>query len=77
VIKNLVGALNKEGYDVNYTVDPKDGGNGEYYVYIVNSDGSKKIVFSNNKNLHGSQGALIGSSIRSSNVTEVVKKIIA
>jgi hypothetical protein len=76
VVKILVGALNNEGYDVNYTVEPKSGGKGEYYIYKVNSDETKKIVFSNNRNLHASQGAFIGSSIRTTNVNEVVKNIL-
>ena len=77
VVKILVGALNNEGYDVDYTVEPLSGGNGEYYVYKINTDGTKKIIFSNNRNLHSSQGAVIGYSIKSNNVNEVVKKLVS
>ncbi len=77
IVKLLVTELNKEGYDVNYTIEPLNGGNGEYYIYKVSDDGTKNIVFSNNKNLHGSKGALIGGGIRSSNVQDIVKKIIS
>ncbi len=77
VVKTLVGALNNEGYDVDYTVEPLNGGNGEYYVYKIIEDGTKKIVFSNNRNLHSSLGAVIGYSIKSKNVNEVVQKIVS
>ncbi len=74
VISRLVGALNKKGYDVVYTIEALDGGNGEYFVYQV-INGEKKIIFSNvaedEKN-----GAVIAGEIKLSNVDNIIKKII-
>jgi hypothetical protein len=52
------------------------GGNGEFYVFQI-KDNEKSIVFSNNKKLHESKNAVIGGKINSSNVKEIVNKIIA
>jgi hypothetical protein len=61
---------------VNYTLEPKAGGNGEFFVYKISS-GESKIVFSNNKGLHESKGAEIGSGISAKNVGKIVEKILA
>ncbi len=75
VVSQLVKSLNNKGYNVKYTLEPKNGGNGEFYVYKV-EDGQSTIVFSNNKKLHESSGAVIGGKITSSNVEAIVIKIV-
>jgi len=68
--------LNDKGYDVNYTFEPSKL-NSELSVYTLGDDRTKKIVFSNNKNLHGPYGAVIGYSIKPKIVEDIVKKIIS
>lgn len=75
VVSQLVKKLNEKGYDVKYTLEPKDGGNGEFYVYKI-ENGKSTIVFSNNKKLHESSGAVIGGKINASNIEAIVTKIV-
>ncbi len=69
-VLSLIKELNNTGYDVDYVLEPMQGGNGEYYVYI--DKGQRTIVFSNNKS---HTGAVYGGSINSSNVKNIVTKI--
>lgn len=62
------------GITVNYTITPVTGGKNEYYIYQI-LDGEKKIIFSNNKELHGPQGAVFGYEIEESNLDKVIEKI--
>ncbi len=76
VVSQLIKSLNTQGYDVNYSIEPLNSRDGEYHVYVV-KDAVKQIVFSNDRNAHGAQGAIIGRNINSNNVDEVIKKIVA
>jgi hypothetical protein len=62
--------------DVQFTIDPQSGGNGEYFVYLIKG-GQKQIIFSNDKKTHGDQGAVIGNSISSKNVEAIIQKVIS
>ena len=75
VVSQLVKALNDSGYDVKSIFEPMSGGNGEFFVYQI-ENGKKTIVFSNSKKAHESAGAVIGKGIQSSNVQEIIKKIV-
>ena len=66
--------LSYRGYTVNYTITPVPRGKGEYFIYQI-LNGEKKIIFSNNKQLHGPQGAVFGYEIEESNIDKVVEKL--
>lgn len=70
----LFKELNNKGFNVSYTIHPKFGFGGEYYVYKV-VDGKKVMVFSN-YNKHEKEGAIIDLDITSSNVHKVIEKVI-
>ena len=72
-VYSLMKHMAKKGYEVNFTVDPLSGGNGEFYVYKVNGD-SKSIVFSNNKS---HKEAVYGNRINQLNMEDIAKKIEA
>ena len=76
VVSQLIKNLNQKGYDVQYTIDPLKGGNGEYFVYLI-KEGQKQIIFSNDEDTHGDHGAVIGNSISSKNVEAIIGKIIS
>ena len=76
VVSQLIKNLTDLGYNINCTFEPLNGGNGEFYVYHV-KDSEKNIVYSNNKKLHESKNAVIGGKINSSNVKQIVDKIVA
>jgi hypothetical protein len=76
VVSQLVKTLNDNGYNVKYTLEPKAGGRGEFFVYKI-ENGTRKIVFSNNKDLHSGEAAVIGRKIDSGNVNAIVQKIIS
>ncbi len=75
VVSQLVKELNTLGYDVTLSCEPMESGDGEFFVYNV-INGNKKIIFSNNEELHKSEGAVIGGGIKASNVNDIIKKII-
>lgn len=71
---SLIKSLNKCGFTVNYTIIPKLTNNYEYFIYY-GEENNKKIIFSNNSNLHKKQGAIIGNEITKKNISEIIKKI--
>ncbi len=75
VVSQLIKALNLKGYNVNYAFEPVEGGNGEYFVFAI-KNGVQQIVFSNDEDVHGSKGAVIGFDITSENVDMIIKKIV-
>jgi len=68
----LIKAVAKEGYVVNYTIEPKHGVNGEFFVYKV--DGEKKTVVFSNSEEH-KDSATVDYSINKKNMDDIVKKI--
>ena len=49
---------------------PMSGGLGEFFLYRCD-EGKEKVVFSNNAEKHKSEGAVIGFSIKASNVGKI------
>ena len=69
-IKLLATELHNRGINMQLKCIPMPGGNGEFFLYRC--DGEKeKVVFSNNAEKHKSQGAVIGFSIKPSNVGKI------
>ena len=66
----LIKELNKKGFDIKFTFDPRPGGQGEFFVYLVKKEG-KTIVFSNDP----SHKCVIGEEITVQNLHEIVSKI--
>lgn len=65
----------KKNYKVSTEHIPLEGGKGEFYVYQVLTDGTEKIIFSNNKDKHGNQ-AVIGFSLNLNKYDNIIEKII-
>lgn len=74
--KILVKELEERGYEVKVNLRKIEGLNGEYYIY-TDIKGKKLIVFSNNKELHQKEQAIIGQYIDYSNVDYVINLIIS
>ena len=66
--------LSDIGYNVNYTLIPKQGIKGEYFVYKLEGE-KRKIIFSNNKKVHGNDNPVFGNQINETNFDSVVKKL--
>jgi hypothetical protein len=76
LMTNLVEYLKNKSYTVKIVVKPMKDDGGEYFVYVVRN-GKQKIVFSNKRDLHGTEDAIIGRHITPGNVESVVAKIDA
>ena len=70
----LIDNLKSKGYTINYTIKPLPGGKGEYFIYKMEGE-KKKIIFSN-KEEDQKEGVIYGGCVTSSNVEEVIKKLI-
>jgi len=75
VKNNIIRVLELKGLDVKCDFISLLGGNNELIIYMIKHDGSKKIIFSNNK-LHQLQGAIFGNTINEENSVELVKRIL-
>ena len=72
-LMTFIKELANNGYTINYTIDPKEGGNGEYFVYQV-TENSPRIIFSNDKKHENS--AIVAEDIIPGKLPEVFQKII-
>ena len=71
----IVRVLEKKGLDVKCEFISLLGGNNELIIYMIKHDGSKKIIFSNNK-LHELNGSIFGITINEDIAKELVKRIL-
>jgi len=67
--------LTDNGYTVNYTYDPQEGKNGEFYLYLV-TEQKQILIFSNDKAYENS--TIVAENIDSipGKLQEVYEKII-
>ena len=73
--KSLIKDLKDKGYNAKISVEASDSPSKPYYLYLQNGN-SKKIIFSNNANLHRKEGAIIDYCVTDANRKKVVQKII-
>lgn len=70
----FLNKLSDIGYNVNYTLIPKQGIKGEYFVYKLEGE-KRKIIFSNNKKVHENDNPVFGNQINEENFDSVLKKL--
>jgi len=70
----LIKELNNKGYDVNYTFEPLEGGNNEFYIFVIKNNNTKYCVFSNSNKSGGN--AIIGNNISNKNLNDIVQNCI-
>jgi len=72
---SLIKKLSELGYTISYNVIPVKSA-GDYYIYLGDeNDNNKKLIFSNNYNLHKNSGAVLGYEIDKNNVNKVIELI--
>jgi len=72
---SLIKKLSELGYTITYNVIPVKSA-GDYYIYLGDeNDKNKKLIFSNNFNLHKNSGAILGYEIDKNNVNKVIEII--
>jgi len=67
----LIKQLNKQGYDVESTFEPKSGGNGEFYIFKITGD-KKRCIFANSKNI-GDISTIVGFKISDKNLNDIIQ----
>lgn len=72
IVKNLT----QKGYQIDCQFVPMENDNGEFFIYKILSN-SDKLIFSNNKELHGQNGVIIGLGLSSKNIKNVLQAILA
>ena len=73
--KGLIKDLKDKGYNAKISVEPSNSPSKPYYLYLQSAN-SKKLIFSNNANLHRKEGAIIDYCINDFNRKKVVEKIV-
>ena len=72
----VIKALADKGYEVHYDFEPRTQIVGEYFIYLIKDD-TKKLIYSNNSNLHKDEALVFGKNISQKNGEEIVYAIIA
>jgi len=76
VKENIIKPLCDEGFTVKEHFIPLEGGKGEFFIYKIEKDGNKKIIFSNKIETHPNapcQGTLIDSENNKEVINELKK----
>ena len=72
---SLIKKLSELGYTITYNLIPVKS-KGDYYVYLGDeNDSNKKLLFSNNYNLHKNSGAVLGDEINNKNADKIIELI--
>ena len=72
---SLIKKLSELGYTITYNIIPVKS-TGDYYIYLGDeNDNNKKLIFSNNYNLHKNSGAVLGYEIDKNNDNKVIELI--
>ncbi len=71
----IIKPLKEKGYKINIKLNEAYSPAKPYYIFIE-SNGIKTIIFSNNKNKHENEGALIGNKIDNSNKDKIIDRIL-
>ena len=74
--KSFAEHLTTKGFNVSLEAVPKAGGNGEYFLYQILNEGSKKIIFSND-NRHKENGAVVNYDMDPQIYNEIIRNIKA
>ena len=73
--KMIIKPLKEKGYKINLKLNEAYSPAKPYYIFVEYA-GIKTIIFSNNKNKHENEGALIGNKIDNSNKDQVLDRIL-
>ena len=73
MMSKIADHLMKDGYQVKYTVKKVKGSTGIVRITLIKDDGTKEVIFSNEKK-DTEQGAILGFSI-SSKEKEILAKL--
>ena len=73
--KGLINDLKNKGYNSKLSIEASNSSSKPYYLYLQKGN-YRKLIFSNNANLHRKEGAIIDYSINDFNRKKVVEKII-
>ena len=66
-VLGLIKELNNQGYNVDYVFEPMQGGNSEYFIYVV-KEGKKLLVFTNDS----SKPFFYGGKITKTNMPQII-----
>lgn len=74
-IAEIAKLVSAKGYDVEFKCDLVPGGTGIFSIWVIQNDGTKKLIFSN-KEKDQNKGAIIGDS-PTKHQQEIIDKIVS